>query len=203
MRIFIVLLAALLCGVLTTIGVELQLRRHSERLADCPAAPPPATPAPITIVEPAVIEDAPLVREPVVVSGDTVSPREAALEREVAVLRAQLADLTFARAAAVDVTLAHVLQALDDSHLTRRPELRAMFIAQVRPEDALRLLESEDRLRDRLAKTRSSMLGTPALTYEWPVQRDQLVQTFFRELADAGLSEKAIELYRVAIADYL
>lgn len=156
---------------------------------------------------PAVVEaptrDVPLVREAVVVSGDTVSLREAELEREVASLRAQLADLTFARAAAVDVTLAHVLQALEDSHLTRTPELRAFFIAQVRPADALRLLEAEDRLRDQLAKTRSSMLGTPALTYEWPVQRDQLVQTFFRELADAGLSEKAIELYRVAIADYL
>lgn len=201
MRIFIVLLA--FAVVFPVVGILLREENARVVLSNRPAAPPPATPAPVTIVEPVVTEDAPLVREPVVVSGDTVSPREAALEREVAVLRAQLADLTFARAAAVDVTLAHVLQALDDSHLTRKPELRAMFIAQVRPEDALRLLESEDRLRDRLAKTRSSMLGTPALTYEWPVQRDQLVQTFFRELADAGLSEKAIELYRVAIADYL
>lgn len=173
---------------------------------------PPVEPAGLAGVVPAATvavqaaptsaPDAPLARE-LVVSGDTVSLREAALEREVASLRAQLADLTFARAAAVDVTLAHVLQALDDSHLTRKPELRALFIAQVRPVDALRLLEAEDRLRDRLAKTRSSMLGTPALTYEWPVKRDQLVQTFFRELADAGLSERAIELYRVAIADYL
>lgn len=173
---------------------------------------PPVEPAGLAGVVPAATAavqaaptsapDAPLARE-LVVSGDTVSLREAALEREVASLRAQLADLTFARAAAVDVTLAHVLQALDDSHLTRKPELRALFIAQVRPVDALRLLEAEDRLRDRLAKTRSSMLGTPALTYEWPVKRDQLVQTFFRELADAGLSERAIELYRVAIADYL
>lgn len=173
---------------------------------------PPVEPAGLAGVVPAATvavqaaptsaPDAPLARE-LVVSGDTVSLREAALEREVVSLRAQLADLTFARAAAVDVTLAHVLQALDDSHLTRKPELRALFIAQVRPVDALRLLDAEDRLRDRLAKTRSSMLGTPALTYEWPVKRDQLVQTFFRELADAGLSERAIELYRVAIADYL
>lgn len=201
MRIFIVLLA--FAVVFPVVGILLREENARVALSTGPVVPPSATAVPVAVVEPVPVEDAPLVREPVVVSGDTVSLREAALEREVADLRAQLADLTFARAAAVDVTLAHVLQALDDSHLTRRPELRAMFIAQVRPEDALRLLESEDRLRDRLAKTRSSMLGTPALTYEWPVQRDQLVQTFFRELADAGLSEKAIELYRVAIADYL
>lgn len=197
MRIFAILLCA---------GIALALLRDFAVLAVTTTNPASidrtevaADPVPAVAV--VVPEEAP-TRE-LVVSGDTVSLREAELEREVASLRAQLADLTFARAAAVDVTLAHVLQALEDSHLTRTQELRAFFVAQVRPADALRLLEAEDRLRDRLAKTRSSMLGTPALTYEWPVKRDQLVHTFFRELADAGLSEKAIELYRVAIADYL
>lgn len=201
MRIFASLLIAgfalLVAG--TLLGLRAPVMPTVEPAGLAGAAP--AAPAAVQAT-PAPVPEAPIVRE-VVVSGDTVSLREAELEREVASLRAQLADLTFARAAAVDVTLAHVLQALEDSHLTRTPELRAFFIAQVRPADALRLLEAEDRLRDRLAKTRSSMLGTPALTYEWPIKRDQLVQTFFRELADAGLSEKAIELYRVAIADYL
>lgn len=100
------------------------------------------------------------------------------------------------------LTLALALRMMDMSHLTKDPELRTHFVREVRLDAALDLLKAEPRFC--LALTRAYSDGTPEWReHEWPAHRDRLVSAFFRQLAEAGLSQKAIELYRVQIAELL
>lgn len=130
------------------------------------------------------------------------------LEAEVTRLQSELGSVRFASMlvtlAPVDrpLTLADALGLMDRSDLTEDPELRALFIAQVRPEVALDLLHAESRFLTALHTAYSK--GSPEWRqFEWPVHRDGLLNDFFRRLAEAGLSGRAIELYRASIADYL
>lgn len=148
-------------------------------------------------------------REPAF-DGDTVSPsaavRIAELEAQVAVLRSQLGASAFAsdvsKLAPGNPSVTEVMRLLDDSYLTEQPDLRALFLASVRPADAEIVLRDEIKFRSTLIQTRNA-IPLEQRDYEWPVRREQLVQDFLGQLAGAGLSGKAIELYRVAVADYL
>lgn len=165
--------------------------------------------AAIAAIEPAMAPVRTLV-------SDTESLRRVAeLEAEVTRLRAEVARLQ-AEAAAVrfastlttlapedrPVSLAQVMNLMDSSDLTKSEELRALFLREVNPSDALQLLQAEPRFRAALHDAYSK--ATPEWRqYEWPVHRDRILNDFIRHLADAGLSGKAIELYRASIADYL
>ena len=152
-----------------------------------------------------------------VLVADTVSTgRIAALELEVARLTTENESLRqqnaatefasrmveFAPASPDPITLAMALRMLDMSDLTKSPELRMHFVREVRLDAALDLLKAEPKFCASLHRAYSD--GTPAWReHEWPAHRDRLVTDFFRHLAEAGLSQKAIELYRVQIAELL
>ncbi len=152
-----------------------------------------------------------LVRETVSTDDDVNAKRAiriTMLEAEVTRLQSELGSVRFASLlvtlAPVDrqLTLAQALDLMDHSDLTKDPELRALFVAQVRPEVALDLLHAESRFLTALHTAYSK--GTPEWRrFEWPAHRDGLLNDFFRRLAEAGLSGRAIELYRASIADYL
>ena len=131
------------------------------------------------------------------------SSRIAELEAEVARLQSELGTTRFASMLVATappdtpLSLAQAMRLLDDSYLTESPELRTAFVQEVRHDAALDLLQAEPRFRSALAAARR------ADQFEWPVRRDQLVQDFFRRLAEAGLSGRTIEHYRAALADYL
>jgi uncharacterized small protein (DUF1192 family) len=190
-------------------------RRHST----CPL-PVDALPAPAAVAVPkaelqvAAIEPA-MAPVRTLVSDTESLRRIAELEAEVSRLRAEVARLE-SEAAAVrfastlttlapedrPVTLAQVMNLMESSDLTKSEELRALFLHEVNPSDALQLLQAEPRFRASLHDAYSK--ATPEWRqYEWPVHRDRILNDFIRHLADAGLSGKAIELYRASIADYL
>lgn len=141
--------------------------------------------------------------------------RVAELEQEVSHLTAEVARLqseavavrfasTLTTLAPEDrpVTVAQVMNLMDSSDLTKSDELRALFVREVNPSEALSLLQSEPRFRSSLHDAYSK--GTPEWRqYSWPAHRDRILNDFLRQLADAGLSGRAIELYRASIADYL
>lgn len=147
-----------------------------------------------------------LVREAASTANDgdaKQSSRIAELEAQVARLRSELGTTRFASMLVATappeqpLVLAKAMRLLDDSYLTESPELRAMFVQEVRDDAALDLLQAEPRFRSALAAARR------ASSYEWPARREQLVQDFVLRLVEAGLSGRTIEQYRAMIADYL
>lgn len=147
-----------------------------------------------------------LVREAASTASDVDAKqpsRIAELEAEVARLQSELGTTRFASMLVATappdrpVALAQAMRLLDDSYLTESPDLRAMFVQEVRQDMALDLLQAEPRFRAALAAARQ------ASSYEWPARREQLVQDFVLRLVEAGLSGRTIEQYRAMIADYL
>lgn len=146
---------------------------------------------------------------------DAVSPSIADLQARVIELEQENArlrvDLRTAQLASQLVMLSptdrplsvvDAMTLLAGCYLTETPELRMLFIEQARPDAMIDLLRAEPAFRAQLASLRAD--GTPEFRqFEWPAARDRLVSDFFRKLAEAGLSGKAIELYRVSLADYL
>lgn len=135
--------------------------------------------------------------------GAKQASRIAELETEIARIKSDQATTRFASmlvaSAPADqpLGLAQAMRLLDDSYLTESPEVRAMFVQEVRHDAALALLRDEPGFRSALAAARR------ADQFEWPVRRDQLVQDFFRRLGEAGLSARTIEHYRATLVDYL
>lgn len=131
------------------------------------------------------------------------SSRIAELEAEVARLQSELGTTRFASMLVATappeqpLVLAQAMRLLDDSYLTESPELRAMFVQEVRHDAALDLLQAEPRFRAALSTARH------ADRFEWPGRRDQLVQDFSRRLGESGLSARTIEHYRATLVDYI
>lgn len=184
-------------------------------------ATPPSVPSLPVDAQAADVRACPAALQPLlpaqadrVLIADTVSTdRIAALEAEVARLTVENESLRQRNAAtqfaarlvslsAEPLTLAETMRLLDSCDLTKEPELRMHFVHGVRLDAALDLLKAEPKFRSALHRAYSD--GTPAWReHEWPAHRDRLVNDFLRHLAEAGLSGRAIELYRVTIADYL
>ena len=152
------------------------------------------------------LSDVAVVREAASTANDgdaKQSSRIAELEAEIARLRSELGTTRFASMLVATappeqpLVLAQAMRLLDDSYLTESPDLRAMFVQEVRHDGALALLQDEPGFRSALAAARR------ADQFEWPVRRDQLVQDFFRRLGEAGLSARTIEHFRAALADYI
>lgn len=152
------------------------------------------------------LSDVAVVREAASMANDgdaKQSSRIAELEAEVARLQSELGTTRFASTLVASappdppLLLAQAMRLLDDSYLTESPELRAMFVQEVRHDAALDLLQAEPRFRAALSTARH------ADRFEWPGRRDQLVQDFFRRLGECGLSARTIEHYRATLADYI
>lgn len=130
--------------------------------------------------------------------------REAELVRDLNTAKAELRSVRFAAAIAEfeKCSLADALKLMEHSYLTEPPEIRELFVATVLADKAAELLREEPKLRAEMAKLKST--GTPEYRqFEWPVARDHLINTFVQRLVDAGVSPKAIEMYRISLADYL
>lgn len=200
----------MLCALILAGSLSYAFVRRYEKCPDDLPVPvttdPPVTVSPPVIVEPAqaAAVDTPIERVQIV---DTESvERIAKLEAENARLRAELGSVRFASAlassASKPTTLVEVMNLMERSDLIENEELRELFMREVRQDVALDLLRAEPAFRASLHRAYSD--ATPEWRqFEWPARRDQLLNDFIRRLAEAGLSGKAIELYRASIADYL
>lgn len=178
------------------------------------AAPDAGRDHPVEVSKPA-----PVVSEPAVVRTPAPSVDTESLEEQSIALRsevdrlsaentrltAQLDAVKFASTITTldsSVNLAQVMDLLDKSYLSESPELRAQFSREVNVASALVLLRAEPNLRADLARMRNTG-DDNYCKFQWPVDRDLRILAFVSSLADAGLSSRFIESYRLLLADYL